>query len=817
MLVKNTKAFINANGHQIDLSWQNPSVAEFEEFAGIKVVRRERRFPLDENDGELRFVGDSAVTSFSDSLVAVARLEELAVEIPASLRGKVRYQADQKLLIFEGRMSNSERDQLLDLPANAEFSNAIQALYTRSQAAPKAQSVYYYTIFTFDTATPPQHFGGRQSRVAAMASSNYASAKQLYAMLPSIYHRFDAKGELRRFLEIFGPEFDLIRSFAAAARDLQDLDRTASAYLPLLAQWIGWQLNPHHEIDTQRNELYYAPHYYRTIGLIPNLLALINRLTTWDCQIKEFFHNVLRTNTPPSLALWTQEKKASGWQTSAPLVLDTAFEGAPAILRTADDTVWLFYHAQRDESSHMWCKKHSEGQWQPAQPLTQGKGVHKYPAAVQTSDGTIHLFWSELRQDPETKKDIWQLESAAWNQNGWSEPVTILGANDSSDFEPAVVAEPGSDNALWLFWSSQRSGRWHIWHSRFDGDSWAEAKQLTQGETSDRKPVAIYFAPALANARLWVIWSRQTQNGRRLFYATKPDLDFAADNWSAPQELPASSPTDAYFDDSEPFALINPAGDLEVYWHSNRIGTNKIWLRTLIQADGVWQAEEQISRDEGVCQSPAALYFPDGRLLLCYRSDRPISYTSKFYPSARTVDQHYAGAMTFEPRNLERHHRRGRFEDDQTYLSDTGKSESDWYARDTIGIYLTPDTENQQVIRRFQQNLQIILRRFLPLQLRAVVIINPAVYKEYVYTYDFPQVVPQRFIEETYAGTPTDVELENFGSYADSYTDVAQNWQWLRTWSEASPASRLVDTGATPMDLRFRIFHRAIKEGNPPG
>ncbi|MBW2662037.1 MAG: hypothetical protein JRD93_08650 [Deltaproteobacteria bacterium] len=45
MYVKEIKAEPNACGGQINLSWKNPSKDEFPNFKGVKIVRRERRFP----------------------------------------------------------------------------------------------------------------------------------------------------------------------------------------------------------------------------------------------------------------------------------------------------------------------------------------------------------------------------------------------------------------------------------------------------------------------------------------------------------------------------------------------------------------------------------------------------------------------------------------------------------------------------------------------------------------------------------------------------------------------------------------------------
>ena len=101
------------------------------------------------------------------------------------------------------------------------------------------ETVYYYTLFPFHGA-PPVYDPDPHNQVSAMATAPYDFAGQVYALLPGLYRRYDAgrtpapgtglpsdrdKGELRRFLDLPGGEFDRLYSFARAALSLADLDR----------------------------------------------------------------------------------------------------------------------------------------------------------------------------------------------------------------------------------------------------------------------------------------------------------------------------------------------------------------------------------------------------------------------------------------------------------------------------------------------------------------------------------------------------------------------------------------------------------------
>ncbi|MEJ2722165.1 MAG: phage tail protein, partial [bacterium] len=183
-----------------------------------------------------------------------------------------------------------------------------------SDSGLKPETVYYYAVIAKDSASPQDE----PVFVSAMATAAYETAEQLYRRLPALYQRHDTvlppaaptldptdrdKGQLRRLMELFGLPLDLLRSFAAGMRDFNDVNRIDGELLRLLAQWIGWKNDFTLPLAKQRNEINYAPHYYRTTGTVANLRATINRLTTWDTQFKEFMHNVFRSNNPEALTL----------------------------------------------------------------------------------------------------------------------------------------------------------------------------------------------------------------------------------------------------------------------------------------------------------------------------------------------------------------------------------------------------------------------------------------------------------------------------------------------------------------------------------
>ncbi len=60
-----------------------------------------------------------------------------------------------------------------------------------------------------------------------------------------------------------------------------------------MAELIGWNLKAYLTEEGQRNEIVFANEVYRTLGTKPNIAAMVNRLTGWTADVKEFARNVI--------------------------------------------------------------------------------------------------------------------------------------------------------------------------------------------------------------------------------------------------------------------------------------------------------------------------------------------------------------------------------------------------------------------------------------------------------------------------------------------------------------------------------------------
>jgi phage tail-like protein len=364
------KAEPNPRGGRIDISWTNPRESAFE---GVKIVRR--------------------VASYPDAR---------AIEREAGVFDQ-KLKAGEEVLYSDGRL--------------------------------KGETVYYYAVAAYDTSDPPKYF---PVFVSSMSTTDYGTAQKLFESLPSLYRRADtlppppnlshiapedkSKGQLRRLLDMFGMEFDVLRSYAGGMRDFHDVDRVDGQLLPLLAQWIGWQTDFSLPLTNQRNEIKYAPHFYRTNGIAANLRAMLNRLTTWDAQVKEFVHNVMLTNNPERLNLWQRHRHRGGWEAEKLISPHVAYEGRPSVVHDDNDHQWIFYHASEDaqqsqasedaqqsgddgtsastrEVFHVWYKHCRFGEWLPARRVTLLNGINKYPSAVRRrGDESFFVFYNSVTQ-----------------------------------------------------------------------------------------------------------------------------------------------------------------------------------------------------------------------------------------------------------------------------------------------------------------------------------------------------------------------------------------------------------------------------------
>ncbi len=808
--LKNITAAPHASGNRIDLAWLW-SYAGPPGHDGVLVLRGSGAYPVSKDEDGQNVAADIRVTKGDGGAIACEVL-----------------QGDATCGISEnGEVACQVRDSGL-----------------------KAEAVYYYTLLPYKTGPPPSmEQPDPRNRVASLATAPYGMAGQMYDLLPAIYRRYDTalpiggegaaedreRGLLRRFLELAGGQLDQLHSFARSMLDLHDRERVDGRLLPLLARWIGWDTDYRVDIEKQRNELTYAPYIYERIGIIPTIEATVKRLIGWESRTKEFVHNVFLSNNPERLNLWCRTRREGGpWSDETePLSLDFAYEGRPAAVSDGSGTLWLFYHTLRNGRWEIWFKTYrkesaeSEPAWTPSSPIPGQQGVNKHPAAVM-HNGRLLLFWTV--HDP--AKRTWRIEQRAWRNNAW---VALsddrpLPASEEDRRTPGAIVD--ADNSLWLFWMEKTGNQWRLKYSRKSGNDWGAPVDFPPENGMDPRVEAdpfVLFHPE--DKEIWVFWARQEaapDDGRvpekmrakdqtrwTIVCRKTASLDGGKAEWGNVEVL---SPAPPPYHDREPAACVSPAGAVELYWSSNRDQSWSVWQAEY--SDRSWSPAKQVTRNQYSQRQPAAVRIADATVLI-YRSDESVQYTSSLYGATRTQDGRYAGSTAVDAINASRISMAGRYDDVLAYTYDAEKGEQDWYARDAVGIYLTPNTDNPDLITQGQKLIANALERFLPVRVRPVFIIETSIYAELVYTYDHAGAEPKRVIEEAYYdGTLP----ETYRGLTARHQDSVAGWVWLRSCMVVDPNDpgktefldhRSVQFSPAPEHTQYRTWHVGLEqEGN---
>ena len=186
-------------------------------------------------------------------------------------------------------------------------------------------------------------------------------------------------------------------------------------------------------------------------------------------------------------------------------------------------------------------------------------------------------------------------------------------------------------------------------------------------------------------------------------------------DWSQIRTLPKAGGDDDH--DREPSARVQPGASLEVFWSSHRGGRWSVWRNLLNRSTKVWGTPQELGTAPYSMRAPAA--FTNGTdSVLVFRSSEYVP-TTNTTGATETVDDRYSGSTTVDTRHTAKLALRGKFDDFGTYVYDAGRggvrTNDDWYARDTIGVYLAASVGDDDVSR-----LNQVLTEFMPATDRAV-------------------------------------------------------------------------------------------------
>jgi len=247
-------------GREIELSWTNPPVSAFggDFLLGVRVVRRERTFPLLPDDGDVVHDETGPVI---DRLVDTRRTPLTRYYYTVFAYDGTDFHA--------GDGSRASALATDDHGLAETLYRLLPAVHQRDDVALRPDEI---------RALPP------------------AVQEGLRVLPPELRGR----GQLRRFLAAATAPLALLRSTAEALPQLHDVDRVPPDFLPLLAAFLDWRTDRTLPVFAQRNEVRAAPRLYRTVGSVPNLRSIVTRYTGFKSRIVEYGEHIARSTHAPA-------------------------------------------------------------------------------------------------------------------------------------------------------------------------------------------------------------------------------------------------------------------------------------------------------------------------------------------------------------------------------------------------------------------------------------------------------------------------------------------------------------------------------------
>ncbi len=328
------------------------------------------------------------------------------------------------------------------------------------------------------------------------------------------------------------------------------------------------------------------------------------------------------------------------------------------------------------------------------------------------------------------------------------------------------------------------------------GGWWSAPLTLARGAGSNREPCVVIDELQ----RTWLIWSQ------RVGVATDDDtwalrarvFAPATLDWG-PETALTTPPLVGRAADRMPGAM-RTAGGVRVVFSSDRGGGVGLYAITAPLA-GVAPPPSALALQASASTSPAPLVV-DGQTWVLFRSDANVALSqgaplAPGAPGGRLPDagtlRRAAGTTTYVPTDLARVGLARRFGDLLAYTPqkplgpiEPPLGDDDLYTRGTLAIYVSRGANDDAITPTEASRLRELLARFLPINLRAVVILVPSIDVELVYP-------PGAGIEEQWQDTHPFVDT--FADISDETAAELPEWEVLH-------ANTPHHVSADPADLK---------------
>ena len=277
---------------------------------------------------------------------------------------------------------------------------------------------------------------------------------------------------------------------------------------------------------------------------------------------------------------------------------------------------------------------------------------------------------------------------------------------------------------------------------------WSAAVTLASAGGGNREPRAIVDA----TDRSWLFWSQRQEivsSARDSWTIRLRRYDPAIGDWGLEQAMTTAPAGGAA--DREPAPEPDGAG-FRVFFSSDRAGGKAIWA-VPVSGLGVAGVPAQVTAGSAETSRPAPVTGPDGGTWLISRSDAPVALAqvammpepgapdraSERVPEARALALN-AGARTPVMQHAARNLGRRLWGDYFVYTPEyphltnwEAPSQAHIYTRRSIGLYLRQSPIGAAMTAEEIGRLRQLLIRFLPVNLRLVLIVAPDPLVEFVY------------------------------------------------------------------------------------
>lgn len=175
----------------------------------------------------------------------------------------------------------------------------------------------------------PEYWRERDSQL----STRYVTQNGVQVPDPSSVHR----EPLRRFLRLFGYEFDTIRAEYDSLLTLRDIDRTAGGVLPLLAHDLGAYSDISMDVTQTRRLLRHLVYLNKVKGTVPGVEGAVSAYTSWGASLAIGKNLLLQKDDgsfETSLGNWWPNANATIVRSN-----EQAFHGTHSLKMTASNTL----------------------------------------------------------------------------------------------------------------------------------------------------------------------------------------------------------------------------------------------------------------------------------------------------------------------------------------------------------------------------------------------------------------------------------------------------------------------------------------------